>query len=227
MASNSTVRVSSRGAEWRLLQTQTNPLHESSSSSSRNGNSQQNILVIVIAAILLFVSKAPPPAAASRRYLLLLPALTLSTSITNTYVCYAAEESVLSGYNGTVMAYGQNRASRRDILASTTRGSDIVEVSYLQGQKHVGKPVLIIQLKEYRNGMVPHWFEVPILVYVRRSVNQKAEDETTSEEKRMSKSSARTSLIITIGPSGQHHAETTSNNHVWATGNGNSEHGED
>lgn len=42
MASNSTVRVSSRGAERQLLQTQTNPLHGSSSSSSRSGNSQQN-----------------------------------------------------------------------------------------------------------------------------------------------------------------------------------------
>ena len=63
-------------------------------------------------------------------------------------------QSVLSGYNGTVMAYGQtgtgktytvgklgkDDASERgimvraleDILASTTRGSDIVEVSYLQ-----------------------------------------------------------------------------------------------
>jgi hypothetical protein len=67
MASNSTVRVSSRGAERQLLQTQTNPLHGSSSSSSRNGNSQQNNNSNSNSSHSAVRSKAPPPAAASRR----------------------------------------------------------------------------------------------------------------------------------------------------------------
>ncbi|KAJ6892465.1 kinesin-like protein KIN-UC isoform X2 [Populus alba x Populus x berolinensis] len=277
-----------------------------------------------------------------------------------------------TGKTYTVGKLGKNDASERgimvraleDILASTTRGSDIVEVSYLQL-----KPVLIPDLtfvvklyscvfcfiltpcccssciwSLYKDLLAPEKINIPInedartggislpgasvvkvqdldhfsellqigeanrhaantkqntessrshailMVYVRRSVNQKAEDETTSEEKdvksnlsggngiprvrkskllivdlagseRLDKSgseghlleeakfinlsltslgkcinalaensphiptrdskltrllrdsfggSARTSLIITIGPSGQHHAETTS-----------------
>ncbi|KAL3579364.1 hypothetical protein D5086_020868 [Populus alba] len=218
MASNSTVRVSNRGAERQLLQTQTNPLHGSSSSSSRNGNSQQNNNSNSNSSHSAVRSKAPPPAAASRRSVTpsrshsfdfdndhgrvrvavrsrprnaeelildadfndcveLFPELkrlklkknnwssesfrfdevfteTASQKRVYEVVAKPVVESVLSGYNGTVMAYGQtgtgktytvgklgkDDASERgimvraleDILASTTRGSDIVEVSYLQ-----------------------------------------------------------------------------------------------
>ncbi|KAL9351461.1 hypothetical protein Peur_054141 [Populus x canadensis] len=420
MASNSTVRVSSRGAERQLLQTQTNPLHGSSSSSSRNGNSQQNNNSNSNSnSSHSAVRSKAPPAAASRRSVtpsrshsfdfdtdhgrvrvavrsrprnaeeLILDAdfndcvelfpelkrlklkknnwssesyrfdevLTETASQKRVYevVAKPVVQSVLSGYNGTVMAYGQtgtgktytvgklgkDDASERgimvraleDILASTTRGSDIVEVSYLQLymesiQDLLAPEKINIPINEdARTGEISlpgasvvkvqdldHFSELLqigeanrhaantkqntessrshaiLMVYVRRSINQKAEDETTSQEKdvksnlsggngiprvrkskllivdlagseRLDKSgseghlleeakfinlsltslgkcinalaensphiptrdskltrllrdsfggSARTSLIITIGPSGQHHAETTS-----------------
>ncbi|KAJ6432898.1 hypothetical protein OIU84_020020 [Salix udensis] len=264
-------------------------------------------------------------------------------------------ESVLSGYNGTVMAYGQtgtgktytvgklgkDDASERgimvraleDIFASTTPGSDILEVSYLQLymesiQDLLAPEKINIPINEdARTGEISlpgasvvkvqdldHFSELLqigegnrhaantkqntessrshaiLMVHVRRSINQKAEDATTSQEndvksnlsggngiprvrkskllivdlagsERLDKSgsdghlleeakfinlsltslgkcinalaensphiptrdskltrllrdsfggSARTSLIITIGPSGKHHAETTS-----------------
>uniref|UniRef100_A0A6N2MC18 Kinesin-like protein n=1 Tax=Salix viminalis TaxID=40686 RepID=A0A6N2MC18_SALVM len=264
-------------------------------------------------------------------------------------------ESVLSGYNGTVMAYGQtgtgktytvgklgkDDASERgimvraleDIFASTTPGSDILEVSYLQLymesiQDLLAPEKINIPINEdARTGEISlpgasvvkvqdldHFSELLqigegnryaantkqntessrshaiLMVQVRRSINQKAEDATTSQEndvksnlsggngiprvrkskllivdlagsERLDKSgsdghlleeakfinlsltslgkcinalaensphiptrdskltrllrdsfggSARTSLIITIGPSGKHHAETTS-----------------
>ncbi|KAG6760399.1 hypothetical protein POTOM_036917 [Populus tomentosa] len=429
MASNSTVRVSNRGAERQLLQTQTNPLHGSSSSSSRNGNSQQNNNSNSNSSHSAVRSKAPPPAAASRRSVTpsrshsfdfdndhgrvrvavrsrprnaeelildadfndcveLFPELkrlklkknnwssesfrfdevfteTASQKRVYEVVAKPVVESVLSGYNGTVMAYGQtgtgktytvgklgkDDASERgimvraleDILASTTRGSDIVEVSYLQlymesiqdllAPEKINIPINedartgeislpgasvvkvqdldhfseLLQIGEANrhaantkqntrifpkscnsNGDI--WAFLVLQVSVRRSINQKAEDDTTSQEKdvksnlsggngiprvrkskllivdlagseRLDKSgseghlleeakfinlsltslgkcinalaensphiptrdskltrllrdsfggSARTSLIITIGPSGQHHAETTS-----------------
>ncbi|KAF9674909.1 hypothetical protein SADUNF_Sadunf10G0176400 [Salix dunnii] len=435
MASNSTVRVSSRGAERQLLQTQINPLHgSSSSSSSRNGNSQQNNSNSNSSHSAVR-SKAPPPAAVLRRSVTpsrshsldfdndhgrvrvavrsrprnaeelisdadfndcveLYPELkrlklkknnwssesyrfdevfTETSSQKRVYevVAKPVVESVLSGYNGTVMAYGQtgtgktytvgklgkDDASERgimvraleDIFASTTPGSDILEVSYLQLymesiQDLLAPEKINIPINEdARTGEISlpgasvvkvqdldHFSELLqigeanryaantkqntessrshailmasvsldfrlsqstyIQVHVRRSINQKAEDATTSQEKdvksnlsggngiprvrkskllivdlagseRLDKSgsdghlleeakfinlsltslgkcinalaensphiptrdskltrllrdsfggSARTSLIITIGPSGKHHAETTS-----------------
>ncbi|KAJ6720233.1 CENTROMERE PROTEIN E [Salix viminalis] len=421
MASNSAVRVSGRGAERQLLQTQINPLHgSSSSSSSRNGNSQQNNSSSNSNSSHSAVrSKAPPPAAVLRRSVTpsrshsfdfdndhgrvrvavrsrprnaeelisdadfndcveLYPELkrlklkknnwssesyrfdevfteTASQKRVYEVVAKPVVESVLSGYNGTVMAYGQtgtgktytvgklgkDDASERgimvraleDIFASTTPGSDILEVSYLQLymesiQDLLAPEKINIPINEdARTGEISlpgasvvkvqdldHFSELLqigegnryaantkqntessrshaiLMVQVRRSINQKAEDATTSQEndvksnlsggngiprvrkskllivdlagsERLDKSgsdghlleeakfinlsltslgkcinalaensphiptrdskltrllrdsfggSARTSLIITIGPSGKHHAETTS-----------------
>ncbi|KAB5538976.1 hypothetical protein DKX38_016509 [Salix brachista] len=421
MASNSAVRVSGRGAERQLLQTQINPLHgSSSSSSSRNGNSQQNTSNSNSNSSHSAVrSKAPPPPAVLRRSVTpsrshsfdfdndhgrvrvavrsrprnaeelisdadfndcveLYPELkrlklkknnwssesyrfdevfteTASQKRVYEVVAKPVVESVLSGYNGTVMAYGQtgtgktytvgklgkDDASERgimvraleDIFASTTPGSDILEVSYLQLymesiQDLLAPEKINIPINEdARTGEISlpgasvvkvqdldHFSELLqigegnryaantkqntessrshaiLMVHVRRSINQKAEDATTSQEndvksnlsggngiprvrkskllivdlagsERLDKSgsdghlleeakfinlsltslgkcinalaensphiptrdskltrllrdsfggSARTSLIITIGPSGKHHAETTS-----------------
>ncbi|KAG5237767.1 armadillo repeat-containing kinesin protein [Salix suchowensis] len=419
MASNSAVRVSGRGAERQLLQTQINPLNgSSSSSSSRNGNSQQNNSSSNSNSSHSAVrSKAPPPAAVLRRSVTpsrshsldfdhgrvrvavrsrprnaeelisdadfndcveLYPELkrlklkknnwssesyrfdevfteTASQKRVYEVVAKPVVESVLSGYNGTVMAYGQtgtgktytvgklgkDDASERgimvraleDIFASTTPGCDILEVSYLQLymesiQDLLAPEKINIPINEdARTGEISlpgasvvkvqdldHFSELLqigegnrhaantkqntessrshaiLMVHVRRSINQKAEDATTSQEndvksnlsggngiprvrkskllivdlagsERLDKSgsdghlleeakfinlsltslgkcinalaensphiptrdskltrllrdsfggSARTSLIITIGPSGKHHAETTS-----------------
>ncbi|CAN1780267.1 Kinesin-like protein KIN-UC [Linum perenne] len=208
-------------------------------------------------------------------------------------------ESVLSGYNGTVMAYGQTGTGKtytigrmgkddvsqrgimvrslEDILSGTTSASDVVQISYLQLYMESIQDLLAPEKVNIHINDDPNTGEVSIhgatlvklhdldhflelmrvgeanrhaantkkntessrshailVVFVRRSVTEKVEDETgvvpdlprnglprvrkskmlivdLAGSERIDKSgSARTSLIVTIGPSARNHTETSS-----------------
>nr|XP_023912109.1 kinesin-like protein KIN-UC isoform X3 [Quercus suber] len=111
-------------------------------------------------------------------------------------------ESVLNGYNGTVMAYGQTGtgktytvgrlgkedASERgimvraleDIIASTSPPSDSVEVSYLQllqvGEANRHAANTKMNTESSRSHAI-------LMVHIRRSIHEKVNDEINSQEK--------------------------------------------
>ncbi|CAI0442656.1 unnamed protein product [Linum tenue] len=209
-------------------------------------------------------------------------------------------ESVLSGYNGTVMAYGQTGTGKtytigrmgkddaaergimvrslEDILSGTSSSSDVVEISYLQLYMESIQDLLAPEKVNIHINDDPKTGELSIhgatlvklrdldqflelmrigeanrhaantkqntessrshailMVFVRRSVPQKSEDEIgvvpnlprgndlckvrkskmlivdLAGSERIDKTgSARTSLIVTIGPSARHLPETSS-----------------